>query len=1451
MNKVTRLLLSAMCLLTLATASLSAQGTTYEVNFASISFINIELNSQCSRTVIYRNLLSGLDDVDGDGLAPPEAAFIITIDDAIPGNNQVLDGCGSFRYTIRPNPDSIVLGFTFGSGTIVARDVTPPAVSNASNTAAGPFFTPDLQSIIINTLPNTVFRSYRTNGTTGFPIMASFGPGLFNRLRLGGTLPQFRDACSAEVLVIVSDEIQPAGECDDIVITRTFTATDASTTCSDNPLGSGETVVSYDIILERPDVADVQAPPSLVTYECNDPAVAINNFPNPDPEDYPFFNRPDGPLFLNGVYGNVGVSFTNSGAITICNSTIKYVRTYTVIDWCNTNNVLTFTQLVKVGDSGALTIQPPTQDLDFNGVADTGPLVYSTNAHGCGAFINTNASGLAITDGCSAITSVEAFVLFDGLEAGAAGPIRVYASNPINRLTPFVPAGPHILRYVATDECGNVATIDLDILIEDRTGPAVIVEDALNVALSNNGFANVTALDMDEGSYDDCGDIILEIAFVNPSSLLAIGAFGRSITLSCIDVGSVPVIIRATDENGNENTRISVISVIDNSAPICIAPGNLAIDCDQADDMLPEDVNVAFVSAPNGTIILFNELFGAPTSLDNCGNEQSNQQITSDINDCGTGRITRTFTVTDSRGFASAPGCNQIISIRGVRNYTVEFPGDAETTCGNDPEYDDLAYTALGCDMVVTFVEVDTFFSASDACFKLRRTMEIINWCEYNGNDPFYTIRRDADIDGNFGESTFLHVIPNGNLTGDGDVAVLDRDADRDNNNSIGFVDVDDLVGNFDSDNDGDTGYENSDSRGAFRYIQFVKVYDDNAPTITNVSADATPSVDCDGGGIQIDYSILDDCVGANLTTSVQLDADYVSGQGFIASRSLTSSEIINDGSGNITLFIDNLPAGQHAVRVRATDGCGNTDGRVIPFTIEENSLVTPICARTLVFFLNPDGAGGGIANVEADDYIIDLNNNCGDLDIEYAIYRELGEADQPGFTPVAGRDVFEASCADNGENLAVRIYTFTPNGNNTFCNGTAIIQTSGNVRCTSNSNASISGFVTSPTNDLLRDIPVHISDMRTMSSMMPTDNNGSFLFTALTEGTEYMVQPRMGEEVNLRRVKTSDITVISAHVLGVFPIENPYRLIAADVTGDGFVNIRDMIAISRVILGLDQTYPESPTWRFIRRDFDVTGLTEGWNPNIFPTTYTVEELHGHNRDADFVAVEIGDIFIQAEGRESLAFEASDALMTAGERTKLTISANDFAAFQGTIEATPGLTIESWSSELLASGNVNDHLLDQGLLSFSYWASNDLNGADVITLQLLAKRELRISDYLKVTDRMTVREATSAAGTTAALGLDFSAAVGGEQIILHQNFPNPVAFSTSIVFELPTTGKVSLEVRDIQGRLLTERRLTGFAGRNTITLSNDDFRNTTGILSYTLLVGQKRLTKRMTVVATR
>lgn len=1437
-----------MCMIASATSSLLAQDTTYEVQIATTTFVNKNLDADCSAEMIYLNLVQGNFDVDGDGLVPPESAFTIEIDDADPSNGNILDGCGSWNFTITATPGGGVVGFGGGSGIINASDVTAPTVIAVAE-ANGPFFSTELDDVTINTLPNTVDRTFVIDGSTGFPVMNTLDPALMMRLLTGGDIPRFTDACS-DVEVTVSDLVSLDGDCGDIIITRTFVAQDFSENCNAEDEGNTSTSVSYDILLVRPDGGDVQCPPDVVNFECNDPGVTDGELPAPNESDFPFINTPDGPLFLTSPFGNVGVTFTDSAPITICSNTYKFIRTWTIIDWCDPENVQTCTQLVKVGDTGGPDLVLPSQDLDFDGLADDGPLVFSTNAPGCGAFVSTNPGGVVATDLCGEVASITAFVLLGGDEDNVVGPIDVLAANPVDRLTPFLPLGPHTIRYIARDDCGNETTEDLEIVIEDRTGPVVIAEDALNVSLSDAGFAVVLATDVDEGSYDDCTDVILEIAFANPSSMLPIGTFGPSITLTCIDIGVVPVILRVTDLNGNSNERMSILNVVDNSAPICIAPGPLAVDCVVADNLIPEDLNAEFAVDPTGVITLLTDLFGTPTSLDNCGNEVVDQTVVDDRNECGQGTITRSFTVTDARGFVSLPGCTQVITVRGVRDYTIEWPADVTVECGEMPVFEEVDADEFGCDLLVTTVETDTFFATSVECFRLRRTIEVFNFCEYNGIDEAYNVPRDADGDGNFEEPTFLHVIPNSNTFFTDDEAILDRDNDRTNNNSIGALDEDDNIpGNIDSDSDGDTGYANSLNRGYFRYVQFVSVIDNTPPVVEQVSTTIFDDVNCTGGDVTVNYLVADDCVMNTVSTTAFLDINYDVSIGFSPDRAIQASELTSDGMGGFTINLTEVPTGTHAIRANGMDGCGNWDAEIITFTVEDATGIAPICIERLVFELSPDGQGGGIAVLDAESFVVDVNGNCNDEEVSYSIYREFGEADQPGFVPAPGRTEFLVSCDDSGV-LAVRVYVFGESGQFDFCSTTADIEEINNNVCIDPFTGTLAGFVTTPLDELMSDVEVHITDMGEMNDMQYTDQNGSFIFGGLEEGNTYRVRPAMGDMVNLQRVKTSDINRIMNHIMGTNPLDNPHLMIAADVDADGFITVGDMVSIRRAILGLDDTFTNGPTFRFIRRDFDLTGLTEGWDPDFLPTTYTVDPLEGDNREADFVAIEIGDVYIDLSGREQRELLTQDEHLAAGENFEVTLTAGELAGFQGTIEAATGLSITGWTSSLLGAANVNDRLLGDGLLALSYNDQLSLEGQEIITLQVVALEELRISDYLSVTSRIAHAEGITAEGASSDLALNFRETTGGAGIMLHQNFPNPVAAQTTIVFELPTAATAQLEIHDLQGRLLSTRTIDGYAGRNTVVLdSNDDLNNITGLLTYTLVVGKQRLTKRMTVVS--
>ena len=1440
-SKATRLLGLAMCAWLATSGLLSAQGTTFSVNLASIAETTIGLDDDCRRRLIPSNLLSGNFDEDGDGRTAPDSLFRIVVLDGDTTNGPVIDGCGTFRWEVTNADPRRLLGFRFGNGRITARDETPPTLFAAGVPSPLPRFTRDLADLTIGNLPPSISRSFRVMGSTTMPDIGSINPTLLRFLIRGGTIPRFADNCS-DISVTVSDEIIRRGNCNDIILRRTFSAMDFNPECSGNPNGSGTITTSYDIVLTRPRGAAVQPPVSVVNFDCDDPAVTdLEPGQNPAPrtQDLPFLNGPAGPIFLSGTFGNVAVTFTDSERILTCNNTYKVVRTYTVVDWCAPDNVRSFTQVVKVGDFSAPTITAPTQDLNFDGQADAGPLRFSTNTADCGARINTATGGLALTDGCSGVSpaNLTAFVLLDGDTSRLVGPIQPLAPNPVDRISGFVPAGRHVLQYRAVDNCGNLAVEEVDILVEDRSGPVVIVEDALNVSLSNTGFATVTALELDEGSYDDCTGILLEIAFANPVALAPIGAFGPSITLTCMDVGSIPVIVRATDENGNTNSRMSTLNVVDNAAPVCIAPASLALNCTEAGTLLPEDISAFINGDPSGTVVLLDSLFGRVVSTDNCGNEVTEQMITADINDCGTGNITRVFSVTDSRGFTSAPGCRQVINIQGIRDYTISYPGDASASCGNDPAIGDVVVTENSCDMVLVNTHVDTFFTESDesACYKLRITYDVINWCEYDGESGFRTVPRDADGDGDLSERTFLHLIPGASNGPQDDTAVLDRDANRRNSNSIRPLDPE---------------YGTSARRGAFRYYQFVKVFDNVAPTITNIDSRSSSNGDCSGGSIEIDFTVADNCSPRGLGSTVEFDRDYVPGR-FATTSVLTEEEVTQDGNGNFTALLDNLPAGEHALRVRATDGCGNGNARIIPFSIEaDGGVPTPNCIASLTFVLMNDGEGGGVGSIEGDDFVAFVTGNCGDQEISYSVYRTEEEAQQPGFEPRPGRPNFLVSCDDVGE-IPLQVYTFNPAGAGTFCAVTAIVQPFDSLICDDGGLGSLAGFITNPDRELLSGIDVYLSDAGDMADMMPTDNNGSFLFTGLRTGEEYMVRPRMPRHIDLSQVRTSDIIRLMQHILGTRPLSDPYRRLAGDANGDGWLDVLDMVAIRRAIIGMDDSFAGGPAWRFVRSDYSLDELGENWNPAELPDYYSVAELSGHNREADFVAVRIGDILTDGRGRGSSVLDITDAELRAGQSETLYIAANELSGFQATLEARPGLTLLGWSSPLLTAGHVNDTRLAEGLLALSYDQTQALGGANWLSLRVRAERDLTVSDYLRLSDRVAVSEGYAPSGSTLSIELGFTPPPGGAGTTrLHQNFPNPVAATTTITFDLEQDGPATLLVHDVAGRQLLQRDLAGFRGRNAVTLStNADLNNATGVLTYTLVVNGQRRSKRMTVVA--
>ncbi len=202
--------------------------------------------------------------------------------------------------------------------------------------------------------------------------------------------------------------------------------------------------------------------------------------------------------------------------------------------------------------------------------------------------------------------------------------------------------------------------------------------------------------------------------------------FSEIANFCCSDVGTDQMVtFRVVDIFGNFNDCMVNVDVQDKVAPSLICPPNTTVDCDAAFD-------------PNN----LDAIYGVPVLSDDCGATVSEEGI-NDLSSCNLGTYTRVFTATDDGGRTST--CKQVLTFLNpdpfTPDYDIECPADvtivgcmAPEDLGPDvygyPEFINERCGLLGTDWDD---EVFTFNTLNgDACFKILRTWEVIDWCQPN-----------------------------------------------------------------------------------------------------------------------------------------------------------------------------------------------------------------------------------------------------------------------------------------------------------------------------------------------------------------------------------------------------------------------------------------------------------------------------------------------------------------------------------------------------------------------------------------------------------------------------------------------------------------------------------------------------------------------------------------------
>jgi len=497
------------------------------------------------------------------------------------------------------------------------------------------------------------------------------------------------------------------GDCNDTysqTIMRIWSATDAlgyTTTCNQMIF-----VESTNLLSLNPEC------PNEIVMECT-PGTPANILPSNT--GYPT-------VVIDGTIYEI-----TEGANAVCNITASYsdlvipkcgvgfriIRTWTVLDWCLPvdfiDNPWTCTQVIHYNDTTAPVFNAPAN------------MTVSANLPGCRA--RPIIPAVAISD-CSSFT-VAIFT--------PSGPI---SGNGGQVPAPGLTFGVHTITVKVTDACGNSTSKTFTITVNDSTKPNAVCTQFTVVALDNFGYGFANATSFNNGSTDNCCIDNFRVARMTDNcSIPANLVFDNMVEFCCSDVGAnVPVILRVFDCHGNFNECMVNVEVQDKSGPSITCPPNRTLACGQ------DYTNPALVGTVETDPALQGPLDGL--AMDNCGANIVLTQSDAGTLNCGAGTIYRTYAATDPAGTTSF--CVQTITIINNNPFTgasITFPNDITLngcTAPTDPSNtgEPTFPAPNGCFTLVVGHTDLVLTSAPDACQKILRTWSVIDWCQYNVNNP-------------------------------------------------------------------------------------------------------------------------------------------------------------------------------------------------------------------------------------------------------------------------------------------------------------------------------------------------------------------------------------------------------------------------------------------------------------------------------------------------------------------------------------------------------------------------------------------------------------------------------------------------------------------------------------------------------------------------------------------
>ncbi|MFZ1790223.1 MAG: T9SS type A sorting domain-containing protein [Saprospiraceae bacterium] len=526
----------------------------------------------------------------------------------------------------------------------------------------------------------------------------------------------------------------------------------------------------------------------------------------------------------------------------------------------------------------------------------------------------------------------------------------------------------------------------------------------------------------------------------------------------------------------------------------------------------------------------------------------------------------------------------------------------------------------------------------------------------------------------------------------------------------------------------------------------------------------------------------------------------------------------------------EKYPVGKHRMIFRVIDACGNVTKCEYMFLIKDDKKPTPVCIGELVWVLDKDGK----AEVWASDFNLKSEDFCATGELTYAFNQQNTQKSR-FFT-----------CADVPNGIAARIplrmYVFDSDGNFEFCSVILVLQDSPTTNgCADNLNggATISGKIINNKLDGVKGVSLTLSDIpNAYEEIIKTDELGNFAFSNKPFFSNFMLMPEKMDE-SKAGVNTLDLVFLQRHILSISRLNTPYQQLAADVNNDKKIDIADLVALRKIILGVTDNYGQNKPWRFIPSNFKFESVSTPFDLVDYKVydTLMVDDL-----GADFLIFKVGDIDANysAVGTFGRSRNTLDLVTETIGNDVVVRAANDveLSGLQLTLDLDKNASIVGNRLDIKSE----NYFLKHGVANISWTSKENISikeGDILFTIKNDQKVTLNENGEIS-------SEAYNSDYET--LQINWNATTIKKSDEKLSIYPNPFAESTTVEFELKNKGLYEIKVFDQQGKLIYSTKKEGLIGLNKEVLPKQKLNEVAGI--YFVRLESSEYTKTVRVIMT-